>query len=188
MTVEYVQVGKLELSLLHLKCFRLKELEQWVGKDNAAHLAKAASSHAALIPPLYAELQLQGSRILLSPGLSLVSGVELKLDRQPITLGLERDGDFLWRLLIDVPKLLERERNPVVVEDLEERFSRNVKEGVMYALDIMERVSRVYRIPFMVTGSLNLMGAWSWVHSIVKVRGERGESIILVDSEPLVRA
>ncbi|MEM1508548.1 MAG: hypothetical protein QXY49_01925 [Thermofilaceae archaeon] len=115
----------------------------------------------------------------------MVSGVELKLDRQPITLGSEHDGDFLWHLLIDVPKLLEHERNPVV-EDLEERFSRNVKEGDMYTLDIMERVSRVYRVPSMLTGSLN-MGAWSWVHSIVKVRGEKGESIILVDGEQLVR-
>ena len=186
MSYRYVQVGKLLISLTHLKCLRREELEQWVGGEEARKLISRAQRHLVLVSPAYAELAYSGGKILLSPGLTLVSGLDFTVEPDPLRVSQQIDDDLLWHLLIEVPKLLDVERAPILVEDLDYRFTRHAREGVMYALDIMERVSSVYRVPFIVTGSIELLGMWSWLHTVARVYDEKGRSIVLVNGEPRV--
>ncbi|RLF06945.1 MAG: hypothetical protein DRK00_00080 [Thermoprotei archaeon] len=186
MRPRYLQVGKLLISLTHLKCLRREELEQWVGAERAAQLLAMAKKHMVLLHPLYAELSYPGGRLLVSPGLTLVVGEEFKLTPEPIAPEARLDEEFLWDLLIELPRRLEARRAPVLVEDLDERFTRHVNEGILYALDIMERVANVYRVPFVVTGAARLFGMWSWLHTILRVYDKRGGSLLLVDGQPVV--
>jgi len=179
----YVTVGKLRLTLTHLKCLRLEELAQWVGREEAERLLERAARHRVLLKPLIAELRHPAGSLTLSPGLALLSGVEFAVNIEPLTVGGSRDDDFLWELLIEVPQLLEVERRPVLVEEPDARFSRHAREGVLYALDIMERVSSVYKVPFIVTGSAGLASLWRWLHTVIRARGWRGEELVVVDGE-----
>lgn len=186
MRPKYLQVGRLLMSLTHLKCLRREELEQWVGAERAARLLAMAERHVVLLHPLYAELSYTGGRLLVSPGLTLVSGVEFELRPEPIALRARLDDEFLWDLLVELPRRLEGGRAPVLVEDLDERFTKHVDEGILYALDVMERVAGVYRVPFIVTGPAKLLGVWSWLHTILRVYDKRGGSLLLIDSQPVV--
>ncbi len=181
----YVTVGRLRLSLAHLRCLRREELELWVGREEAERLVSLASRHRVLLKPLTVELRHPGGSLVLSPGLTLVAGVEFELSEEPLPLE-GRNDDFLWGLLVEVPRALEAERKPVLVEELDARFSRHVEDGVLYALDIMERVCRVYRVPFVVTGPAKLAGAWRWLHTIVGAKGVKGERLVVVDGEVAV--
>jgi len=186
MRPKYLQVGRLLMSLTHLKCLRREELEQWVGAERATQLLTMAESHIILLHPLYAELSYPGGRLLVSPGLTLASGVEFGLSPEPIKPRARLDEEFLWDLLVELPRRLEAERAPVLVEELDERFTRHVDEGILYALDIMERVASVYRVPFVVTGAAKLLGMWSWLHTILRVYDKKGVSLLLVDGQPVV--
>ena len=180
-----VEIRGKRISLTHLKCFRRMELERWLGREEAERLVEVARKHITAITPLYATLHFMGRRITLSPGPSLVSGVEFRVTPEPLeTLG-ELDEDFLYTLLFEVPEMLDVERRPVLVERLDERFTQRVEEGVRYALDVVERISRVYRIPFIVTGQPSLLGVWGWHHTLVRVFDERHRPLVLLDGWPL---
>ncbi|MCS7104915.1 MAG: hypothetical protein NZ954_05045 [Thermofilaceae archaeon] len=183
MRQEYVEVGKLRLSLPHLKCLRREELEQWVGNHEAERLLAKAFKHKVVLKPIHAEIRYGYGRLALSPGVTLVSGLEFTITPPPIYLSGDRDADFLWNLLVILPQRLDSMRAPVYVEELENRFSCNVIEGAKYALDVMERISSVYKIPFVVSGSAELVNLWGWLHTLIKARGSRGEAVLFVDGE-----
>ncbi|RLF05866.1 MAG: hypothetical protein DRK00_03295 [Thermoprotei archaeon] len=170
------------VTLTHLKVFREGELGYLVGNVKARKLLEIARRHVAVPPPLYATLTFRTGRLTLAPGPSLVSGVKFVIMPEPMEAPMGFGSEFIRALLLRVPKMLEISRAPILVKDLDERVKG---EGVKYALDIMERVARVYRVPFIVTGSLTLLGAWSWRHSLVRVYDKWGRSLILVDGRPV---
>lgn len=182
MSQAYVQAGKLLLSLTHLKCLRREELEMWVDKEAAARLMKRAAQHRVFFEPLPAELKYSGGTIVASPGLILVSGLDFELSPEPLVVE-GRNDEFVWQLLISTPRQLDEGRRPVLVEELDARFSRHQAQGLRYSLDVMERVSGVYKVPFVVTGSARLATEWRWLHFIIKAKGSRGEELLVIDGE-----
>jgi len=181
MSVSFEVCGE-RVTLTHLKVFREDELGYLIGNAKARKLIEIAKRHVAAMPPLYATLTFRTGRLTLAPGLSLVSGVDFVLRPEPIEAPASFGNELIHDLLLKVPKMLEALRAPVLVRDLDERVKG---EGVKYALDVMERVARVYKVPFIVTGSLPLLGAWSWRHTLVRVYDRWGKSLVLVDGKPI---
>ena len=135
-----------------------------------------------LLKPLEVEVRLcENYGVRLGPGVFLVFGLEL--DEGYLGVPPLLDGDFLEYLLFDLPKTLDRGRRPVLVEDIVERFTRNVDEGVVYALDILFRVSRVYRIPVVVFEGRDISGRYSFSRALGCARGEDGRTYCSVNGE-----
>jgi len=63
------------------------------------------------------------------------------------------DKRLLEYMLFDLPVFLSQERSPVLLRDICERFSEHVEEGVVYLLNIMRRISRMYNTTVVVADS-----------------------------------
>lgn len=173
-----VVIGREQFSPVHLKVFREEELRAIFG-EVAEEVARIAGQTIALFPPLAVKVEVCGRQVHLPQGLSFASGVELNIPDGLYVPAL-LDGEFLEFLLFDLPRKLDEARRAVVVEDLDQRFTRDVEEGVLYSLDILSRVSAVYRVPVLVHGSRHVEELWGFAKSIVCVEGER----CYLDGEP----
>ena len=168
---ELVKVGKYELSLRHLSIFKIEELERLVKDRKVAEelLEKAKTAvYVSMIRPTI--LKIKNLEYYFPVGVSLVVDRYNVLDYEPKPFSVPDyiDKDFLEYLAFKLPKKLDTFRTPVYVPDVDDRFTKHVREGVVYAADIMERIGRAYQVQIICTGSLILKDYWSW-GSIVHV-------------------
>lgn len=178
---ETIVVGSETFSRRHLKVFRREELEEIFG-EVAEDLARVAEATVVFSSPLSVEVEFCGNRYSLPPGITHVRGASLSVPRctyVPEYL----DEEFLEYLLFDLPRELDGTRAPVVVEDMPRRFTRWAREGVLYALDILSRVARVYRVPVVVYGDEETEGLWRYARRFACIR-EGPERACFVDGEP----
>lgn len=182
MSVRSVTVGRESFSLTHLKVFRREELEGIFG-DLWQDVWRLAGSHVVIFKPLFVDIDLCGSEnVKIGPGVALVFGMDLWSDEW-FSVPAQLDGYFLEYLLFDLPKRLDEFRSAVVVEDLGSRFTRDVEEGVSYALDILYRVSMVYRVPVLVLDNYELYPRYSFSRVVGCWRGDDGKTYCIVDGE-----
>ncbi len=184
MKVKEIVVGKERFTAAHLLLFTESEGRAFFG-DAWSHLRRLAEQARPSYKPLTLEVEVcPGRRVLVGPGSTLISGVEA-----PLEAGLEvpplLDEEFLMYLLFDAPRALDGLRRAVVVESLDERFTRDVEEGLRYAVDIMSRLGLAYRVPVVATGGVGLVGL-SFSRRIVTVRDEEA-TVVYVDGEPFCR-
>lgn len=177
-----VTVGRESFSLTHLKVFRREELEGVFG-DLWRDVWRLAGSHVVIFKPLFVSIEVcGGEKVGVGPGVALVFGLDLRPGEWTSVPAL-LDGDFLEYLLFDLPKRLDGFRSAVLVESLGSRFTRDVEEGVSYALDILYRVSRVYRVPVIVLDRYELSQRYPFSRVVGCRRGDDGKKYCVVDGE-----
>ncbi len=179
MSVREIVVGKEKFTSAHILVFSDEELRAIFG-ETGIRLRELAAHVGVKLDDIVAEIELcPGSTLPLGPGVTLVHGVPLSLEGGLIVPPL-LDEEFLEYLLFDVPRSLDGLRQAVVVEELDDRFTRDPEDGVRYALDILGRISRVYRVPVIVTGRESLAG-YGFDRRIIR---PRGSGAVYVDGEP----
>lgn len=176
-----VVVGREQFSRAHLKVFREAEVRAIFGQV-AEEVLQMTRDVVVLFPPLIVHVELCGKSAYLPPGVSLASGAYLKVPGGLYVPEL-LDGEFLEYLLFDVPRSLDEARRPIVVEDIDQRFTTDVREGVLYALDILSRISSTYRVPVLVHGDRGLEELWGFARRFICL--ERG--LCLLDDMPFCR-
>ncbi len=182
MSVRSVTVGRESFSLTHLKVFRREELEGVFG-DLWQDVWRLAHSHVVIFKPLFVDINLCDSEdVKVGPGVALIFGMDVWSDGW-FSVPALLDGDFLEYLLFDLPKRLDEFRSVVVVEDVSSRFTRDVEEGVSYALDVLYRVSRVYRVPVLVLDSYELYRRYTFSRVVGCRIGDDGKTYCIVDGE-----
>ncbi|AKG38702.1 hypothetical protein MA03_04620 [Infirmifilum uzonense] len=159
-----IVVGREEFSRVHLKVFREEEVRAIFG-EMSEELLKLSRDTLVLFQPLSVSVEFCGRKVSLPFGVSLASGVELEIPGCIYVPAL-LDGEFLEFLLFDLPRKLDENRKPVVVEDVDQRFTRDVREGILYALDILDRISSTYRIPVVVYGTTSLASSWRFTRRL----------------------
>ncbi|MEZ0345821.1 MAG: hypothetical protein ABWK01_04660 [Infirmifilum sp.] len=145
-----IVIGREGFSRAHLKVFRDEELRAIFG-ELADEASRISLETTVLFQPLTTQVEVCSSRVILPHGVILVSGIDLEIPRSfyvPAVL----DGEFLEYLLFDLPRKLDVERKPVIVEDLDQRFTRDANSGIVYALDILRRIAATYKVPVVVSG------------------------------------
>ncbi|QOJ79376.1 hypothetical protein IG193_02630 [Infirmifilum lucidum] len=173
-----VLIGREQFSRTHLKVFRDVEIRSMFG-ELAEEVLAITRETTVLYLPLSVSVEFCGRSVYLPAGVSLASGVYLDVPGGLYVPEL-LDEEFLEFLLFDLPRSLDEARRPVVVEDIDQRFTRDVREGVLYALDILSRISVTYRVPVLVYGDRSLEGAWSFARRLAC--GDKG--LCSLDGEP----
>jgi len=168
-----VVVGREVFSIAHLKVFRREELESFMG-DLAEELLSLSEDTIVVFSPLRLEVFFCGEKYVLSPGLTHVRGTQIEV-ANGLYLPAFLDEEYLEYLLFDLPRELDKKRMPIVIEDFHKRFTRWVREGLMYSFDVLSRIARVYRVPVVVYGDRDTEAMWSYVKtfSCEKVEGIR---------------
>mgnify|MGYP000123674641 CR=1 FL=1 len=107
-------------------------------------------------------------------GISLLvdpNGVLLPLiDPPSLRVPPPADYEFVEYLAFGLPKQLERLRQPILIEELDYRFSRDAKAGLEYSLDLVDRITSAYRVQVIAAGSLLLYELWPRWTTAVLVR------------------
>ncbi len=179
MSVREIVLGNERFTAAHILVFTEEELASIFG-EAGVRLRELAQHAETGFSDLVVELEAcPGYHVPLRPCVALIAGIPLRLEGG-LTVPPLLDDEFLVYLLFDLPKTLDGLRRAVVVEDLDERFTRDVDDGIRYALDILGRVSRVYRVPVIVTGGARLAG-YTFDRRIVR---PKGEGVVYVDGEP----
>ena len=90
------------------------------------------------------------------------------------------DEEFVRYVFSELPKLLERERRCVFIEDLDERFTKYVRQGLSYITDLLKRISTVYNVQVVVTGSPVLEDVFEdWVNVFTVYRRGGGIYVLI---------
>lgn len=177
-----VVVGREVFTLRHLKVFRREELAAIFG-ELAPGIERELSRAVFLLAPLTVKGWVCGREVLLTPGITYANYAALEVPGALAIPGL-LDAEFLEYLLFDLPKMLEEERRAVLVEDLDARFTVHEEQGVQYALDILHRISSVYRVPVIVFGGQH-SSEWGRYVKRILCKREGGRVSCFVDGEQL---
>jgi len=160
---------KEKLSPRHLSLLYREE----VGDSLLEEWRKARESvRFSLLRPISAVLTVYGLRINLPYGLILANFSEFEVEPEALVVGDYTDEDFIRYILYDVPRLLDGSRRPVIVPELDERFSRNVIEGIVYSADILLRIGVAYRVPCIAVCSLHALNNIRYTEALLKLRHE----------------
>lgn len=165
-----IVIGREDFSRAHLKVFRVEEIQGIFG-ELSDEVLRVVKDTVVLFPPMSAPVEFCGKKVYLPYGVSFASGVELGIPDALYVPAL-LDGEFLEFLLFDLPKKLDERRRLIVIEDIDQRFTRYSKEGILYALDILERVASTYKVPVLVYGSMSLGDSWRFTRRFTCSGGE----------------
>jgi len=97
------------------------------------------------------------------------------------------DGEFVKYVFFELPKLLERERRCVFIEDLDDRFTRSVRQGLLYITDLLKRISAAYNVQVVASGSSVLEEVFEGWTNVFTVYRRGGGIYVLVKPENIVR-
>ena len=140
-----------KLSLKHIKVLTVTEIAALfsISREEAYRIKKNAEKLKESLLPLVAVGYIAGEyKVYFPHGLNLVwlPEFKLKLDPSPYESSDLLDEEYLRYLLLDLPRLLDRARKPVLILE-PNRFTRNEAEGLEYSLYILARIAYVYKIP-----------------------------------------
>ncbi len=162
---------KEKLSMRHLAMLYKEEvgeelLEEWMRAREAVRYS--------FLSPVVGEVVVNDLRLSLPYGLSCIvdSYGYISVLPEPIMVKDCIDHDFIRYLLYDLPKMLDEDRRPVLVEGFDERFTKNAVQGLIYAGDILKRVGIMYRVPVAVKCCINTLGYLKWVNTYIIVKRE----------------
>lgn len=174
------------VSAVHLSLMYPSEVARFLGVEREEALKiieNARRSLAGWMPePLSVKIGLID--YYLPPGLHLIIDkyglLKESISPAPFIVPDYLDEEFVRYVFFELPKLLERERRCVFIEDLDERFIRHARQGLVYMTDLLKRISTAYNIQVVVTGSPVLEDVFEdWVNVFAVYRRGGGVYVLI---------